>query len=157
MERLRFDPMTGIGTALIPSFGNVTDDVYLIVWYESGVDDCDYTSPNCAFPGGSEYPIASFDVMAGLITQPAQISVAQEFTSDRDMDGQDDTVEATIEVTSSAFYEVLDVEVKAYENNTLQDSLSFSMEAGNSVPVNQTVWYTPVSYTHLTLPPSDLV
>jgi PKD repeat protein len=143
MEQLRFDPLTGIGTALIPSFGNITDDVYLIVWYESGVDDCDYTSPNCAFPGGTEYPIASFDVMAGLITQPAQIAVAQEFTSDRDQDGDDDTVEATVEVTSSAFYEVLDIEVKAYDNNILQDSLSFSMEAGNNVPVNRTVWYTP--------------
>ncbi|MCS5536156.1 MAG: PKD domain-containing protein, partial [Candidatus Poseidoniales archaeon] len=143
MEQLRFDPITGIGTALIPSFGNVTDDVYLIVWYESGVDDCDYTSPNCAFPGGSEYPIASFDVMAGLITQPAQIAVAQEFTSDRDEDGDHDTVEATIDVTSSAFYEVLDIEVKAYDNNTLQDSLTFSMEAGNSIPVNRTIWYTP--------------
>jgi hypothetical protein len=81
--------------------------------------------------------------MAGLITQPAQIAVAQEFTSDRDQDGDDDTVEATVEVTSSAFYEVLDIEVKAYDNNILQDSLSFSMEAGNNVPVNRTVWYTP--------------
>ncbi|MEE2747732.1 MAG: PKD domain-containing protein [Candidatus Thermoplasmatota archaeon] len=143
MERLRFDSTTGIGTALIPSFGNATDDVYLIVWYESGVDDCDYTSPNCAFPGGSEYPIASFDVMAGLITQPAQIAVDQQITTDRDADGNDDTVESIVEVTSSAFYEVLDIEVKAYENNTLQDSLEFSLEAGNSIPVNQSIWYTP--------------
>ena len=143
MDRLRFDPMTGIGTALIPSFGNVTDDVYLIVWYESSVDDCDYTSPNCNFPGGTEYPIASFDVMAGLITQPAEIVVAPEFTTDRDENGDIDTVEATIEVTSSAFYEVLDIEVKAYENNTLHDSLEFSLEAGNSIPVNNTIWYTP--------------
>ena len=143
MEQLRFDPLTGIGTALIPSFGNVTDDVYLIVWYESAVDDCDYTSPNCNFAGGTEYPIATFDVMAGLITQPAQISVAQEYTTDRDEDGDIDTVEATVEVTSSAFYEVLDIEVRAFEENTLHDSLSFSLEAGNSVPVNQTVWFTP--------------
>jgi len=143
MEQLRFDPMTGIGTALIPSFGNATDDVYLIVWYESAVDDCDYTSPNCNFAGGTEYPIATFDVMAGLITQPAQISVAQEFTTDRDEDGDVDTVEATVEVTSSAFYEVLDIEVRAFEQNTLHDTLSFSLEAGNSVPVNQTVWFTP--------------
>ena len=143
MEQLRFDPLTGIGTALIPSFGNVTDDVYLIVWYESAVDDCDYTSPNCNFAGGTEYPIATFDVMAGLITQPAQISVAQEYTTDRDEDGNVDTVEATVEVTSSAFYEVLDIEVRAFEENTLHDSLSFSLEAGNSVPVNQTVWFTP--------------
>ncbi|MDP6324115.1 MAG: PKD domain-containing protein [Candidatus Thalassarchaeaceae archaeon] len=143
MERLRFDPLTGIGTALVPSFGNITDDVYLIVWYESGVDDCDYTSPNCAFPGGTEYPIASFDVMAGLITQPAEITVSQEFTTDRDEDGDVDTVEATIDVTSSAFYEVLDIEVKAYDNNTLHDTMEFSLEAGNSIPVNQTIWYTP--------------
>ena len=143
MERLRFDPITGIGTALVPSFGNITDDVYLIVWYESGVDDCDYTSPNCAFPGGAEYPIASFDVMAGLITQPAEIMVSQEITADRDEDETLDTVEATVEVTSSAFYEVLDVEVKAYENNTLHDTIGFSLEAGNSIPVNHTVWYTP--------------
>ena len=144
MERLRFDPSTGIGTALVPSFGNVTDDVYLIVWYESGVDDCDYTSPNCAFPGGTEYPIASFDVMAGLITQPAQIVVEDPITIDRDADGNDDTGEWSVEVTSSAFYEVLDIEVKAYdENNILQDTLEFSLEAGNSVAVNQSVWYTP--------------
>ena len=79
--------------------------------------------------------------MAGLITQPAQISVAQEYTTDRDEDGDVDTVEATVEVTSSAFYEVLDIEVRAFEENTLHDSLSFSLEAGNSVPVNQTVWF----------------
>ncbi len=142
-ENLRFDPVTGIGTALVPSFGNATDDVYLIVWYESGVDDCDYTSPNCNFAGGTEYPIASFDVTAGLITQPAQIIVAQQETTDRDGNGDDDTLVSTIEVTSSAFYEVLDVEVNAYENNTLQDTLAFSMEAGNSIPINQSIWYTP--------------
>ncbi len=144
MEQLRFDQLTGIGTALIPSFGNVTDDVYLIVWYESAVDDCDYTSPNCNFAGGgTEYPIATFDVMAGLITQPAEISVGQQFTTDRDENGDIDTVEATVEVTSSAFYEVLDIEVRAYEENILHDTMSFSLEAGNSVPVNQTVWFTP--------------
>ena len=146
MDQLRFDEFTGIGTALIPSFGNVTDDVYLIVWYESGVDDCDYTSPNCAFPGGSEYPIATFDVTAGIISQPAEITVTQEITADRDEDGGIDTVEATVDVTSSAFYEVLDIEVKAYENNTLHDALEFSLEAGNTIPIgftNRTIWYTP--------------
>ena len=143
MERMRFDSTTGIGTALVPSFGNVTDDVYLLTWYESAVDDCDYTSPNCNFPGGAQYPIASFDVFAGLITQPAEIAVAQEYTTDRDGDGAMDTLEATIEVTSSAFYETLDVQVDAYVNNTLMDSLSLSVEAGNSVPVNHTIWYTP--------------
>jgi len=147
MERLRFDSLTGIGTALIPSFGNVTDDVYLIIWYESGVDDCDYTSPNCAFPGGgTEYPIATFDVTAGIISQPAEIAVTQEITADRDEDGGIDTVEATVDVTSSAFYEVLDVEVKAYENNTLHDTIDFSIEAGDTIPpefTNRTVWYTP--------------
>ena len=81
--------------------------------------------------------------MAGLITQPAHISVAQEFTTDRDEDGDVDTVEATVEVTSSAFYEVLDIEVRAFEQTTLHATLSFSLEAGNSVPVNQTVWFTP--------------
>jgi PKD repeat protein len=143
MERMRFDSTTGIGTALVPSFGNVTDDVYLVTWYESGVDDCDYTSPNCNFPGGASYPIATFDIFAGLITQPATIAVAQEYTTDRDGDGDHDTVEATIEVTSSAFYEVLDVQVDAYVNNTLMDSMSLSVEAGNSVPVNRTIWFTP--------------
>jgi len=147
MERLRFDSLTGIGTALIPSFGNMTDDVYLIIWYESGVDDCDYTSPNCAFPGGgTEYPIATFDVTAGIISQPAEIAVTQEITADRDEDGGIDTVEATVDVTSSAFYEVLDVEVKAYENNTLHDTIDFSIEAGDTIPpefTNRTVWYTP--------------
>ena len=147
MERLRFDSLTGIGTALIPSFGNVTDDVYLIIWYESGVDDCDYTSPNCAFPGGgTEYPIATFDVTAGIISQPAEITVTQEITADRDEDGGVDTVEATVDVTSSAFYEVLDIEVKAYENNTLHDTIEFSIEAGDTIPpefTNRTVWYTP--------------
>ena len=147
MERLRFDSLTGIGTALIPSFGNVTDDVYLIIWYESGVDDCDYTSPNCAFPGGgTEYPIATFDVTAGIISEPADIEVTQEITTDRDEDGGVDTVEATVDVTSSAFYEVLDIEVKAYENNTLHDTIGFSIEAGDTIPpefTNRTVWYTP--------------
>ena len=84
--------------------------------------------------------------MAGLITQPAEITVAQEFTTDRDEDGDIDTVEATIEVTSSAFYEVLDIEVRAYEENILHDTTSFSLEAGNSIPVNQTVWYTSMGW-----------
>ena len=143
MERLRFDPVTGIGTALVPSFGNVTDDVYLITWYESQVDDCDYTSPNCNFPGGIAYPISQFEVFAGLITQPADIAVTQEYTTDRDGDGDHDTLEATIEVTSSAFYEVLDISIDAYVNNTLMDSMSLSVEAGNNIAVNNTVWFTP--------------
>jgi len=143
MERLRFDPATGVGTGLIPGFGNVTDDVYLIVWYESQVDDCDYTQPNCNFPGSPVYPIASYNVFAGLITEPATISLTDEITSDRDGDALDDTVQVDFEVNSSAFYEVLDVEMKVYVNNTLQDSMDISLDAGNSIPTQSSVWFTP--------------
>ncbi|MDP6899307.1 MAG: PKD domain-containing protein [Candidatus Thalassarchaeaceae archaeon] len=145
MERMRFDPITGIGTGLIPSFGNITDDVYLLTWYESQVDDCDYTSPNCNFPGGTTYPIASLDVFAGLITEPATITIPPQstITDDRDGDTFDDTVEVTFEVNSTAFYEVLDVEIDAYVNNSLHDSMSLSVEAGNGIATSNVVWYTP--------------
>jgi len=144
MDKLRFDEVTGIGTGLVHGFGNTTDEAYLIVWYESVVGDCDYTSPNCGFPGGSTtYPTAQVEVMAGLITEPADIDITQEYTYDRDGDFQDDSVEVTFEVNSTAFFEVLDVQVDAYVNNTLMDSLSLEVEAGNSVPVEHKVWFTP--------------
>jgi len=144
MEDMRFDPVTGVGTGLVHGFGNQSDDVYLLVWYESGVDDCDYSSPNCAFPGGSTaYPIASVDIFAGLITQPASIRIDQEYTYDRDGDLDPDSLEVTFSVNSTAFYEVLDVEVLAFENNVLHDTINMHVEAGGGVAVTNKVWYTP--------------
>ena len=47
MDRLRIDPSTGAGTGLVYGFGNVSDEVWLITWYESIVDDCDYNYASC--------------------------------------------------------------------------------------------------------------
>ena len=33
-----------VATGLIPGFGNLTDEVWVITWYESTIADCDYTS-----------------------------------------------------------------------------------------------------------------
>ncbi|MEE2812620.1 MAG: PKD domain-containing protein, partial [Candidatus Thermoplasmatota archaeon] len=143
MERLRFDPVTGIGTGLVNSFGNATDDVYLIVWYESQVDDCDYNFANCNFPGTIAYPTAAIDIFAGLITEPASITINDAETTDRDNDTNPDTVEVTFDVNSTAFYEVLDVEVEVYVNNTVMDTMELSLEAGNGIPTETSIWFTP--------------
>ncbi|DAC51648.1 MAG TPA: hypothetical protein D7H87_01475, partial [Candidatus Poseidoniales archaeon] len=56
---------SNVATGLIQGFGNLTDEVYAIVWYASTVADCDYTS--C----GPSYPQGTIDIEAARITSPA--------------------------------------------------------------------------------------
>ena len=143
MDRMRFDPGTGIGTAVVPGFGNSTDEVYMMTWYASTVDDCDYTSPNCAFPSGSTtYPTATIDVRAGLITEPATVRIDSIAMHDRDNDGMSDTAELQMLINSTAFFEMLEVEVGAYINNTLMDSITLDVAAGGGTAAMENIWFT---------------
>ena len=143
MERMRFDQQTGIGTSVVPGFGNTTDEVYMITWYGSTVDDCDYAQPNCAFPSGSTaYPTATIDVRASLITEPATVRIDSIALHDRDMSGFDDTAELKLRINSTAFFEMLEVEVESFVNNTPMDSITIDVAAGGGMEVEQSVWFT---------------
>ena len=142
MDRLRIDPSTGAGTGLVYGFGNVSDEVWLITWYESIVDDCDYNYASCGIITGS-YPEAAITVQAGLITDPAEVEIVTIENFDRDGDNLDDSSRIDLEVTSNAFFEILEVEVNAYLNNSIQDTLIFDMTAGNSIATGKSIWFTP--------------
>jgi len=142
MNKLRIDPGSGAGTGLVYGFGNITDEVWLITWYESLVDDCDYNFASCGITTGS-YPEAAITVQAGLITDPAEIEIAAIENFDRDGDNLDDSSRIDLEVTSNAFFEILEVEANAYLNNTIVDTLTFDVTAGNSVATEESIWFTP--------------
>ncbi|MFL2978380.1 MAG: PKD domain-containing protein [Candidatus Poseidoniales archaeon] len=140
---LRFDPGSGIGTGVVEGFGNITDEVYLITWYASTIDDCDYTFPNCGFSGGSTaYPTATVDVTAALISEPPTVRVESTISSDRDMDGDSDTVNLTMVANSTAFFEILDMTVHAFKDNILFDSYEMDVAAGNGVEVPVNLLFT---------------
>ncbi|MEC7508132.1 MAG: PKD domain-containing protein, partial [Candidatus Thermoplasmatota archaeon] len=125
-------------TALVPGFGNLTDEVWVIVWLASSVGDCDYTS--C----GPSYPTGTIDLEAARITAPATIDTGNVTTSDRDGDGLDDTVELEFEVLSNAFFEDLDVAVAVRDGTgTVVDTLDTRVEAGGGQPVSTSVFFTP--------------
>ena len=52
MDRLRIDSEDGRGTGLVNGFGNLTSEVWLLVWYNSLVDDCDFDFANCGVLSG---------------------------------------------------------------------------------------------------------
>ena len=142
MSQLRIDPASGAGTGLVYGFGNETDEVWLITWYESLVDDCDYNFASCGITTGS-YPEAAITVQAGLITDPAEVEISAIENFDRDGDNLDDSSRIDLEVTSNAFFEILEVEVNAYVNNTVVDTLTFDITAGNSIATEKSIWFTP--------------
>jgi len=144
MSSLRMDSGTGAGTGLVHGFGNTTDEVWLLTWYESMVSDCDYNYASCGITTGT-YPTASLTVYAGLITDPAEVSIDTIMSFDRDGNNLDDSVRIDLEVVSNAFFEILEVTVEAYVNNTLTDSVVFDITTGNSVPSPRSVWFTPPS------------
>ena len=74
MSRLRIDENTGAGTGLVHGFGNTTDEVWVIAWYESQVTDCDYNFASCGITTGS-YPATDIVVQAGIITDPAEVDI----------------------------------------------------------------------------------
>ncbi|MEC9478598.1 MAG: PKD domain-containing protein, partial [Candidatus Thermoplasmatota archaeon] len=142
MSKLRIDSATGAGTGLVHGFGNTTDEVWVIAWYESQVTDCDYNFASCGITTGS-YPTTDIVVQAGLITDPAEVDIMAVTQFDRDEDNLDDSVEIELQVTSNAFFEIIEVTFEAFVNNTLSDSITFSMTAGNSIPTEETIWFTP--------------
>ena len=142
MSRLRIDTATGAGTGLVHGFGNTTDEVWVIAWYESQVTDCDYNFASCGITTGS-YPATDIVVQAGIITDPAEVDVMGITPFDRDGDNLDDSVEIELEVTSNAFFEIIEVTFEAFLNNTLRDSITFAVTAGNSIPTEESIWFTP--------------
>ena len=138
-------PSTEIsGTGLVHGFGNTTDEVWLLTWYESMVSDCDYNYASCGITFGA-YPTAMLTVYAGLITDPAEVSIDAITPFDRDGNNLDDSVQIDLDVLSNAFFEILEVTVGAYVNNTLTDSVVFDITAGDNVPSPRSVWFTPPS------------
>ena len=142
MSRLRIDSATGAGTGLVHGFGNTTDEVWVIAWYESQVTDCDYNFASCGITTGS-YPATDIVVQAGIITDPAEVDIMGITPFDRDSDNLDDSVEIELEVTSNAFFEIIEVTFEAFLNNTLRDSITFAVTAGNSIPTEESIWFTP--------------
>ena len=142
MNSLRIDSGTGAGTGLVHGFGNTTDEVWVIAWYESQVTDCDYNFASCGITTGS-YPTTDIVVQAGIITDPAEVDIMGITPFDRDSDNLDDSVEIELEVTSNAFFEIIEVTFEAFLNNTLRDSITFAVTAGNSIPTEESIWFTP--------------
>ena len=142
MEKLRVDADDGKGTGLVHGFGNTTSEVFLIVWYNSIVDDCDFEWANCGILSGA-YPTGSFTVSASQVTSPAEVSIDSIVGFDRDGDSQGDSVEIGISISSSAFSEILSVEFSVFINNTLYDSSDFFISVGNSEPETRSVWFSP--------------
>jgi len=58
-----------VGISLVPGFGNLTDEIWAIIWYGSTLGDCDYIS--C----GGFYPQGTIDVEVARIISPAILSV----------------------------------------------------------------------------------
>ena len=139
-----------VGTALVPGFGNITDEIWAITWYASNQGDCDYTS--C----GSSYPEAVIDVEAARITSPATLSLNSTVLADRDGDSNVDTAEIEFNVLSNAFFEDLDVLVEVKNaSGVVLDTLETRVQAGGGVNVPTTFWYTAktseVHTFHLTM------
>ena len=126
-----------VGTALVPGFGNLTDEIWAITWFASNQGDCDYTS--C----GSSYPQGVIDVEAARITSPATLSLNSTVTADRDGDSYADTAEIEFNVLSNAFFEDLDVEIEVRNaSGIVLDTMVTRVQAGGGVDVSTKFWYT---------------
>jgi len=129
-----------VGTALVPGFGNITDEIWAITWYAANQGDCDYTS--C----GSSYPEGLIDVEAARITSPATLSLNSTTVADRDGDGNVDTAEVEFNVLSNAFFEDLDVEIEVRNaSGIVLDTMQTRVQAGGGVDVSTKFWYTAKS------------
>ena len=126
-----------VGTALVPGFGNITDEIWAITWYAANQGDCDYTS--C----GSSYPQGLIDVEAARITSPATLNLNSTIVADRDGDSNVDTVEVEFNVLSNAFFEDLDVEIEVRNSSGIVlDTMQTRVQAGGGVDVSTKFWYT---------------
>ena len=144
VEELQFNNM--VSTAMIPGFGNITDQAHVIVWYGSSIGDCDYTS--C----GPTYPSAQLDIEAARITSPASLAPSTITMADRDGDGDDDTLALPFAVTSNAFFEDLNIEVSAINSDgDVVDTMTTGIEAGGGVPAPGAIYWTPHTTDDYTL------
>jgi len=126
-----------VATALIPGFGNLTDEVWAITWYASTIADCDYTS--C----GPSYPQGTVDIEAARITSPATLTLNTTILSDRDGDGSPDTAQVNFEVFSNAFFEDLDVTTKVLDNSgVVVDTQTKRVSAGGGMATEESIWFT---------------
>ena len=140
------DPTSSDLLGLVQSFGSDIDDVWVIVRFESSIGDCDYAYASCGPLPPEGYPTASMEVFAQLITDPAEISISESATFDRDGDGNDDSVEMEYQVLSQAFYERVDVLIESIDSEgQVVSSSTNRMIAGNSDPVEGRFWFTPPS------------
>lgn len=131
------DFVNNVATGLVPGFGNLTDEVWVITWYASTVADCDYTS--C----GPTYPTGTIDLEAARITSPATITLNSTTLTDRDGDGTDDTVQVNYGVLSNAFFEDLNVEVTVRDGSgNVVDTIVDRISAGGGAPVDGDVYFT---------------
>ena len=131
------DFTNNVATGLIQGFGNLTDEVYAIVWYASTIADCDYTS--C----GPSYPQGTIDIEAARITSPATMMLNGTTLGDRDGDGSADTVQVNYSILSNAFFEDLDVDAIVRDSNgTVVDTISTRVQAGGGVHVPNSVYFT---------------
>ena len=126
-----------VGTALVPGFGNLTDEIWAITYYAANQGDCDYTS--C----GSSYPEAVIDVEAARITSPASLSINSTNLADRDGDSLIDTAEVEFNVLSNAFFEDLDINIEVKNSSgVVLDRMSTRVQAGGGVNVPTKFYYT---------------
>ncbi len=126
-----------VATALIPGFGNLTDEVWAITWYASTIADCYKTS--C----GPSYPQGTVDIEAARITSPATLTLNTTTLSDRDGDGSPDTAQVNYEVFSNAFFEDLDVTVKVLDNSgVVVDTRTKRVSAGGGTATEESIWFT---------------
>ena len=143
MSKLRIDSSSGIGTGLIHGFGNTTSEVWLFVWYNSLVDDCDYDFANCGILSSGSYPSGFFTVNAGLISDTSELTIQGIESFDRDGDTLFDSVKFQIEVTSFAYYEILSLTLEAYNSNSLTDSIQTFVSAGDLESEIIEIWFSP--------------
>jgi len=131
------DFQNNVATALIPGFGNLTDEVWAITWYASSVADCDYTS--C----GPSYPQGTVDIEAARITSPASLTLNNTVLGDRDGDGASDTAQINYQVFSNAFFEDLDVTTKVLDSSgVVIDTQTKRVSAGGGVATEESIWFT---------------
>ena len=129
------DFQSNVATALVPGFGNLTDEVWAITWYESTVADSDATDWS--------YPQGTVDIEAARITAPASLTINNSILSDRDGDSNDDTVQINYNVFSNAFFEDLDVDITILDSSgQMVDSVTNRISAGGGVDSNSNVWFT---------------
>jgi len=140
------NPDYGEATGLVPGFGNGTDEVYAITWFESIPSDCNYEDCYGTLPPGfSAYPTSSVSIDANVITGPPTLNPSPLINyTDRDGDGGFDTIQVDTYVTSQAYSEKVDVLLEVYDSsNNLIDSTTSRVNAGGGQPVTFSSWFTP--------------